>query len=363
MRLIRILVFPFALAAVALAARFGLEHGGKIVRITDPQISVDGKSIALVVEHANYEENHYDSDLTLIEIGTGARRVLTHARRTLRQPRWSPDGSRLAFLSAVDGKQQLFVLPMGGGEAWQVTKSPTAVQQYAWRPDGQDIAFVAEDEAPKRTGEERHNKSFEVQNNHFLLTDAPRPAHLWIVPATGGTARRLTSGTWTLAVSLPPSPPSSPISWSPDGKRIAIVKIATPYTGDTDQATIQTVDADSGELRTATGRTRLESQPVFSPDGRRIAHWYPRDDDTKNVNEIYVGPAEGGESASVTRTLDRNVQRAIWMPDSRSLLVSANDGTTTGIWIQPLDGKARRIDTGAAVPTASFWLDASVGRS
>jgi len=88
---------------------------------------------------------------------------------------------------------------------------------------------------------------------------------------------------------------------------------------------------------------------------------YTRDGVTKNVNEIYVGPVGGGESASVTRDLDRNVQRAIWMPDSRSLLVSANDGTTTGLWIQPLDGKARRLDTGAAVPTASFWLDASVG--
>src|SRR5438094_1372072 len=98
MRLIRVLVFSFAVAASLLAARFGLEHGGKIVKITDPQISVDGKSIALVVEHANYEENRYDSDLDLIEIGTGARHILTHARRNVRQPRWSPDGSRLAFL-------------------------------------------------------------------------------------------------------------------------------------------------------------------------------------------------------------------------------------------------------------------------
>src|SRR2546421_6179316 len=150
MRLMQVVVFSFAVAASLAAARFGLEHGGKIVRITDPQISVDGKSIALVVEHANYEDNRYDSDLTLVEIGTGARHVLTHARRTVRQPRWSPDGSRLAFLSAVDGKQQVFVLPMGGGDPWQVTKSPTAVQQYAWRPGGQDIAFVAEDEAPQR---------------------------------------------------------------------------------------------------------------------------------------------------------------------------------------------------------------------
>jgi dipeptidyl aminopeptidase/acylaminoacyl peptidase len=357
----RLFVFSLSVIPACLAARFGLEHTGKIVRISDPQISVDGKSVALVVERPNYEENRFDSELALIEISGKSQRVLTHARSTVRQPRWSPDGSRIGFLASVEGKQQLFVLPVGGGEAWQVTRSPAGVQQYAWRPGGKDIAFVTQDQAPKRSGDERHNRSFEVQNNHFLLTEGPLPSHLWIVSAAGGPARRLTSGKWTVAVSLPPSPPSSPIGWSPDGKRIAIVKIATPYSGDLDQATIETVDADSGETRQVTGRSRHVSQPVFSPDGRRIAHWFPRDGETRNVNEIYVGPSEGGESASVTRTLDRNVQRAIWMPDGRSLLVSANDGTTTGLWIQPLDGKPRRIDTGKAVASASFWLDASVG--
>ncbi|HTM49027.1 MAG TPA: S9 family peptidase [Bryobacteraceae bacterium] len=361
MRLPRLFVFSLSLIPACLGARFGLEHTGKIVRISDPQISVDGKSVALVVERANYEENRFDSELALIEISGKSQRVLTRARRTVRQPRWSPDGSRIGFLAAVEGRQQLFVLPAAGGEAWQVTRTPAGVQQYAWRPGGKEIAFVTEDEAPKLSGEERHNKSFEVQNNHFLLTARPLSSHLWIVAAEGGPARRLTSGKWTVAVSLPPSPPSSPIGWSPDGRRIAIVKIASPYSGDMDQSSIATVDADSGEMRQVTGRSRHVSQPVFSPDGRRLAHWFPRDGETRNVNEIYVGPSEGGESASVTRTLDRNVQRAIWMPDGKSLLVSANDGTTTGLWIQPLDGKPRRIDTGPAVASASFWLDASVG--
>ena len=121
------------------------------------------------------------------------------------------------------------------------------------------------------------------------------------------------------------------------------------------------LDVDSGELRALTTRRRKETQPVFSPDGRHIAHWYPRDGETKNVNEIYVGPAAGGDTATVTRALDRNVQRAIWMPDGKSMLVSANDGTATGLWIQPIDGKARRIDMGKVVATAPFWLDASVG--
>src|SRR5712692_3284634 len=167
-----ILTFAFS-AMLAFAARFGLEHGGKVVRVSDPQISVDGKSIALVVERANYDDDRYDSELVLVETGSGAERPLTHGRRTVRQPRWAPDGSRIAFLATVEGKPQVFVLPMGGGEALQVTKSPTAVQQYAWRPDVREIAFVAQDEPAKLAGEERHNKSFEIQNNHFLLVEAP----------------------------------------------------------------------------------------------------------------------------------------------------------------------------------------------
>ena len=356
------LVLIVAFAAALAAARFSLEQIGRIVRVTDPQISPDGKSIAVVVSRANYDENRYDPELVLIDIATRAQRVLTRGRRGLSQARWSPDGGRLAFLAAADAKPQLFVLPMNGGDSLQLTKSATGVQQYAWRPGGREIAYVASDEAPKVTGEERHNRAFEIQNNHFLLQEAPRPAHVWLVSSDGnGRPKRLTYGPWTLPVTLPPGAPSSPLSWSSDGARLAIVKMATVYTGDSDQSTVQILNADTGEMRPLTGRGRLETQPLFSPDGRRIAHWYPRDGETKNVNEIYVGSAGGGETASVTRAIDRNVQRVMWMPDSQSLLVSANDATTTALWIQPLEGKARRLHLGKIVPTATFWLDASMG--
>ena len=345
------------------AARFAIEDVGKVVRVTDPQIAPDGKSIAVVVSRTNFEEDRYDPEVVLVDVASHAQRVLVHDRRGVGQLHWSPDGNRIAFLAAIDGKPQVLVLPAGGGEAWQITRSPTGVQQYAWRPGAANqIAYVAADEAPKVTGEERHNRAFEIQNNHFLLQEAPRPAHVWLIAADGkSAARRLTSGNWTLPVSLPPSAPSSPLSWSPDGKQLAIVKVATPYTGDSDKSTIQLLDVDGGAMHPLTNRSRQESQPLFSPDGRHIAHWYPRDGESKNVNEIYVGPAAGGETASTTRALDRNVQRAIWMPDARSMLVSANDGTTTGLWIQPIDGKARRVAMGNVVATAPFWLDASVG--
>src|SRR5579864_5759564 len=364
MRLTKSAGLLLSVASVACAARFGIEQAGKIVRLTDPQLAPDGKAIAVVVSRANFEEDRYDPELILVDVATHAQRVLTRDRRDLSHARWSPDGTMLGFLAKVDGKAQIFILPMGGGDSWQLTKSTTGVQQFAWRPVGghKDIAYVAFDESPKLTGEERHNKSFEVQNMHFLLQEAPRSAHAWLISTEEKTpARRLTSGAWSLPASLPPSNPSSPLSWSPDGASIALVKAASPYTGDSDQTTVQVLSVETGELRALTGREKYEAQPLFSPDGTRIAHWYPRDGDTKNVNEIYVGRATGGESASITRQLDRNVQRAIWMPDGKSLLVSANDATTTGLWLQPLDGPPRHIALGNLVITAPFWLDASLG--
>jgi dipeptidyl aminopeptidase/acylaminoacyl peptidase len=314
----------------------------------------------VVVTRANLEENVNETQLVLVDVTSKSQRVLTHGRRGIAQPRWSPAGDRLAFLAQAEGKSQLFVLPLGGGESRQLTKIAPGIQQYAFSPDGSQIAYVATDEAAKQAGEERHNRSFEIQHNDFLVTAAPLPAHLWIMPAEGGPARRLTSGAWTLPISFPPSPPAAPLSWTPDGRFLTIVKVASVYSGDFNQTSIQVVDAASGAMRALTGQTVNETQPLLSPDGKLVSYWYPRGNDTRNVNEIHVTPLAGGEGRSVTRALDRNVQRAIWMPGSDSLLVSANDGTTVGLWIQPIEGAARRIDTGRIVPTAAFWLDASV---
>jgi dipeptidyl aminopeptidase/acylaminoacyl peptidase len=359
----RFLVCSLLFSSALFGARFSLEQSGKMVRVSDPQISPDAKSIAVLVAQSNFEDNRYDWDLVLIDVSTKAQRILSHQRRGLAQPRWSPDGSSLGFLAtASDNKPQAFIMPMNGGESWQATKSQTGLQQFAWSPDGKQLAYVALDEPAKVIGEERNNKVFEIRNNHYLIQEQQRPSHLWVTAVEPNAApRRLTSGEWTLPMSLPPSSPSSPISWTPDGKSIVIAKVTTPYTGDSDRSAIALVTVADASVHPVTGRTKSESQPVVSPDGRRLAHWHPRDGDPKNVNEIYVGPVTGGQSASVTRSLDRNVQRALWMPDSENLLVSANDGTGVSLWVQPLDGKPKRIDLGNIVPTASFWLDASMG--
>src|SRR5258708_9760874 len=118
------------------AARFDANTPGKIVRSSDPQISPDGRSIAVLVSRANFEENRNDVQLVLIDTASAAQQTLVRERRGVAQPRWSPAGDRLAFLATVDGKSQVFVLPLRGGEAVQITKAPQGVQQFSWSPDG-----------------------------------------------------------------------------------------------------------------------------------------------------------------------------------------------------------------------------------
>jgi Tol biopolymer transport system component len=358
-----------ALACVVLASpggaqssRMDLESFGRIVRLSDPQIAPDGASIVLVVSRANFEENRYDADLVQIAIASGAQRALTNGRRGLGQPRWSPSGDRLAFLaqapglSGVEPKPQVFVLAMNGGDARRVTNAANGVQHYAWSPDGRQIAFATTDDAPKVEGIERHNRSFEIENDDFLVQAAPRPTHIWLVQADGSDPRRLTSGTWSLPTSFPPGPPASPLSWSPDGSSIAFSRVVSPHSGDFDRAEIQVVETTSGRVRDLTGRSKLEGHPVFSPDGSWIAFWRPKDPERNDINEIHVTPSSGGDGRSVTASIDRHMARALWLPDGKSLLVGANDGTRVSLWIQPIDGAPRRLDLGDVSPaSSSMW--------
>ncbi len=365
------IVLTGLLAVVGLAQqprRMQLDDLGRIVRVSDPQIAPDGKSIVIVVARANYDENRYDADLVLVDVASSNQRALTHERRSISHPRYSPSGDRLAFLSNValaSGQQarpQIFVMPMGGGDARRITSAPKGVQQFAWSPDGRTIAYATEDEAEKKSGPERFNDSFEVGNDDFLIQSQALPTHAWLVPADGGEARRLTSGSWSLPINHPPGAPASPLSWSPDGKSIVLVRLSTPHSGDTRDATVQAVDVASARMRGLTGRDRLEGQPAYSPDGSQIAYWQPRDGDSGNVSEVHVAASTGGAGRSVTRAIDRNIARSIWMPDGKSLLIGANDGTRVSLWLQPLDGPARKLDLGKLTPSSSFWVDVAVGK-
>jgi dipeptidyl aminopeptidase/acylaminoacyl peptidase len=345
----------------------GLDDLGKLVGLADPHLSPDGRSVVVVVSRPNYDKNRQESELVLVDVATGKQRVLTHDREAVGQPRWSPDGDRLAFLaragSGKEARHQVFVMPMAGGDARRVTDAPTGVQHYSWKPDGTEIAYATADEAANKKEIEKGNDAFEVGNNDFLTREAPQPVHVWLVSAEGGKARRLTSGTWSLQLAPPPSPPGSPLAWTPDGQSLVIVRQERPHDGDNDLTTVQVLDVESGKLRALTGRSALEMVPSVAPDGSQVAYWYPRDGDPNNVMETWVAPTSGGPGVCLTRKLDRCLFHSVWSADGKALLVGGHDGTHTALWLYPLAGEPRRLELGSVSPTWMYQMDAHVGRN
>jgi dipeptidyl aminopeptidase/acylaminoacyl peptidase len=357
--------------AAAAASTFTLDDIPKLVGVSNVAISPDGKQIAFIVSRPNLKTDKNDQTLELYDVASKATRALTFERSGLSSPAWSPDGTKIAFLAnygtGSDINQQLWIMDLRGGDASAVTQAPQGVEEFSWRPDGGAIAFVAPDEAANKKDAQKHLDSFVVGDQAYDDRAAPTSNHIWLLTLNAnGTndSKRLTSGTWSLPSAQPPSAPGPPISWSPDGKSIVFTKMPNPYDADSDWAVISKLDVASGAITPLTSHSKYEGFGEYSPDGAHVAYWYPQNGDEAAVTEIYVAPSSGGDGSDVTSDdIDTNVQRFIWMPDSKSLLISGHKDTDAALWIKPLDGKATRIELHGAQPSQAFWLDASVSRT
>ena len=343
--------------------RFTLDLARRIVNVSSPRVSPDGRLVAFVVTRPDYADDRNQSELWLAELPSGTPRPLTFERRHVAAPRWSPDGRTLAFLAPDSAEtDQVWLMPMGGGDARRITRSKTDVQHYAWRPDGAAIAYAAADEEPKREGEAKHLATMVVGDQDLFLRAPMRPQHVWLQAIDTTAARRLTSGSWSLELVLPPGSAPSELSWSPDGKQIAFARVPAPQSGRFDSVSVRVLDVASGAIRPLTGAERFQNNPEWSPDGRSILYVYPREGrgDLGWMTEIHVAPAAGGAGRSLTRALDRQFFGAEWMPGGKSVLVAANDLAGVGLWTQPLEGAAKRVPTGDLVINGAFGYEVTV---
>ena len=351
-------------ATPAFAATVTPEDVYHVASIGDPAFSPDGTKIAAVERHIDVAKDKSLPTLVLIDVATKVKRALTVDRGGLAAPQFSPSGDALAFI-ADDAKHhgQVFVLPLAGGDATAITKTEAGIQQYAWRPDGDAIAYVTSDVDPKKAAIAKHHDLFDLGNDDYLTRGYSAPSHLWLVSRSGTNARRLTSGSFSMATSYPPSPPASPLSWSPDGNNLLFTRVPDTRDGDAYRSQIMRLDIASGKASPLTGHDRFEGYATYSPDGSKISYLYSRDGDPNNENDVYVTSAAGGVGTPVSKTLDRAIDRAQWFADGSSLLVGAHDGTETALWRLKLDGTSARIPTGDVVPAWFFWLPTALAPS
>ncbi|MGH9702202.1 MAG: TolB family protein, partial [Candidatus Acidiferrales bacterium] len=208
-------------------------------RVSDIQISPDGKMVAYAVATPDLEANRNASNIWVVPVEGGSSRQVTRSGHDTR-PRWSPDGTKIAFLSSRDGTPQVFTILLAGGEASKITNLSTGADNELWSPDGKRIAFVSnvypdcrDDECNRKRNEEKEKSKVKARIYGKLLYrhwtewwDGTR-SHLFVQAAEGGAARDLTQGA---DYDVPPFNMGAPeaIAFSPDSRELC-------FTADTDK--------------------------------------------------------------------------------------------------------------------------------
>src|SRR3954454_3882479 len=135
-------IFPSFLAAQKRAITF--EDYIALKAISDPQLSPDGKWVAYTVSIPSLQDNRNVSRVWVVEVATGKSRPSTNGPGSDRQPRWSPDGKTLAFISTREGGAQVWVLPIGGGDARKVSSLADGASDPLWLPDGSALIVTSD---------------------------------------------------------------------------------------------------------------------------------------------------------------------------------------------------------------------------
>ncbi|MEA2785596.1 MAG: hypothetical protein QOF71_1700 [Candidatus Eremiobacteraeota bacterium] len=350
-----------------------LEAFRKAVSVREPQISPDGKRVVYVRGVGDYKADVEKTELVLVDVASGARRVLTQDRDDVSSPTWSPDGTRIAFLAAPgkDQPPEIYVLDLNGGDAKRVSQLKGAISGVAWRPDGRALAVLLRDPpagstpvpsaspaasaaatpkpspSPSATPK-GYVEAFHVTDEHYLTRAPSRPTHLWTIDADGANPRQVTRGFPTHV---------GRIDWTPDGKSIAVGEQPDAIFANLTKAHTVVVDVASGTERSLRAGT-VDGGGVLSPDGTRMAVTVPRHGSLYLHSDVVVRRVSDGGDVANTVALDRNPGWHDWL-DDRNLLVGAPDGVRTYLWRVPLDGGGpARYDLGEV----DFGQDATVAK-
>lgn len=324
----------------------------------DPQISPEGSRIAFVRRANDIMSDKAISSIWLADAATGELTPLAAGPGGHSQPRWSPDGKRLAYVSTAEGgAPQLYVRWMASGEAVRITGLPESPGNIAWSPDGTQIAytlFVAAQgpklgKAPDKPEGAQWAAPLETYDLLTYRADGagylkPGFDKIFVVSATGGAPRQLSFGEYHDGGGL---------TWSRDGKTLYFSGNRSPdWESDPVDAEIYALDIASGAIRALTDRDGPDASPVVSPDGSKIAY-IGFDDKLLGYHnaQAYVMNRDGSGKRPVAPMFDRSIDAIVWAPDGQALLAQYDDHGETLVARIGLDGSVREIVRGLTGPS------------
>lgn len=342
------LLFALAAPAAQSPAPFEAADLYKLSMVTDPQLSPDGRQVIFTRTYFDLATDSRQGEVWIGDVGAKNlnRRLLIGAGTRAGNIRWSPDGTRIAYVAPVAGKPQVHIMRLDDGIGRPITTGKVAPEALEWSPDGKTLAFVAvvPSDPPKVPGmpakpegatwapDPRITSSFRYRTNEGgWITLGYR--HLFVVSAVGGPPRQVTKGDFDHIDG------TGTISWMPDSR--AIVGVANRR----ESSDMQARETDlwliplDGEPRQLTDTQGLEVEPEVSPDGRWIAFTgFPEKPSFYAQEDLWVMPASGGTPRNLTQGLDRPVASPEWADDGKSIYALYNEEGVTRVAQIPIDG-------------------------
>ena len=315
---------------------------------SDVQISPDATTVAYVRYAMSIMRDRREGRLWLVSADGSVHRKLTSEDRSESSPRWSPDGTRIAFVSGSDEGREVYVYWVETGQIARLTQLDRSPGGIAWSPDGLQIAFtmLVPEARPVFATMPRKPAGAEWADPPIVETRVRHEAdgsgviepgfqHIFVIPADGGSPRQITSGDFQHGVPV----------WAADGSSILFSANRRPgWEWELDQSDVYRVSLNDGVTVPLTSREGPDSEQVVSPDGSRVAFTSFEDRvRTYQTQNLHLMRADGSDKSVLLGELDRSVTGLVWAADGSGVYFSYEDEGVTKVAFTTTDGDWRVV--------------------
>src|SRR5215472_14916994 len=325
----------------------------QLQRLSDPQVSPDGQTVAFSVSQPDTAANKSAKSIWTVPIsGSNPRKIADNAER----PRWAPDGKRIFYTGTSGGQSQIWSMNPDGGEQTQVTHLSTEASGQAISPDGKYLLVTsdvfpdcgADDGCNKRKIDEDSQSKVKARlitgllYRHWTTWQGSTRSHILSIALEDGKAIDLTPGDKV----VPPFSLGGPedYSISPDSKEVAYTMNSDPVPAISTNNDIYVVPITGGQPNKVTSGPGSESGPIYSPDGRYLAYRsQARPGYESDKQRLVILERVSGRITMPVDAIDRSVESYTWTPDSRRLFFTTIDRGHQSIQFVGVEGGVVRL--------------------